>query len=161
MLEILHAPGFLGTAANFAADTTLLIMLITASLFTLGAFLAVRGRYTVHRWVQTSATTLNAIMVAWMMILPYRDFVAPGLPERLGERFYLVTTAHAILGGGALLFGIFVTMRGNELVPKALKFNDYKVFMRTSYTLFMLATLLGVLVYLSWFVWNPNPPTFG
>lgn len=161
MTNLFHAPGFFGTAANFAADATLVIMLVTASLFTLGAYLAVRGRYAAHRWIQTSATALNAIMVGWMMILPFRDFVAPGLPARLAERFYLATTVHAAVGSVALLFGIFVTLRGNELVPAGLKFSNYKGFMRVSYALFMLATLLGVLVYFAWFVWNPNPPTYG
>jgi uncharacterized membrane protein YozB (DUF420 family) len=158
---LLHAQGFFGTAANFAADATLVVMLLTASLFTLGAYLAVKGKYGAHRWIQTSATTLNTIMVGWMMILPFRDFVAPGLPERIAERFYLVTSVHAFLGASSLLLGIFVTLRANGLVPEALKFNNYKGYMRTSYTLFMLATLIGVLVYLSWFVWNPNPPTYG
>jgi hypothetical protein len=59
---------------------------------------------------------------------------------------------HAMLGTAALLFGIFVVLRGNELVPKGLRFNEYKPFMRTAYTLYMLATLLGVIVYIEAFV---------
>jgi hypothetical protein len=51
-------------------------------------------------------------------------------------------------------------LRGNGLVPSALQFRDYKRFMRTSYALYMLATLLGVVVYLTWFVGNPNPPVY-
>jgi hypothetical protein len=99
-------------------------------------------------------------MVAWMMILPFRDFVLPGIPAQLGERFYWLTTLHALIGGGALTFGLFVTLRGNELVPAVLKFRDYKPFMRVAYVLYMTATLVGVLVYLTWFVGNPNPPVY-
>jgi hypothetical protein len=160
MTEILHSPGFFGTAANFAADITLVVMILIASIFTTGAIQAVKGHYQVHRWLQTTATALNAVMVGWMMILPFRDFIVPGLPERIGERFYAVTSLHGIVGGVALLFGIFVTLRGNELVPGALKFSNYKGFMRVSYALFMLATLIGIAVYFAWFVWNPNPPIF-
>jgi hypothetical protein len=47
-----------------------------------------------------------------------------------------------------LLLGIFVVLRGNELVPKSLRFKKYKPFMRTAYALYRLATLLGVIVYL-------------
>jgi uncharacterized membrane protein len=158
--EILHQPGFLGTSANFAADMTLLLSLLVAALFTWGFYLARRGRYQAHRWVQTSAAGLNAILVGWMMILPFRDFVAPGLPEQLGERFHALTTAHALVGSSALLLGIFVVLRGNEIVPNALKFKNYKSFMRASYVLYMLATLIGVWVYFTWFVNNPNPPVF-
>jgi hypothetical protein len=46
-----------------------------------------------------------------------------------------------------MLLGIFVVLRGNNLVPSALRFKNYKLFMRTSYALYMLATALGVIVY--------------
>jgi hypothetical protein len=32
--------------------------------------------------------------------------------------------------------------------------------MRVSYALYVLATLIGVFVYLTWFVGNPNPPVY-
>jgi hypothetical protein len=160
VVEILHRPGFLGTSANFAADMTLVVSLVVALLFTVGFALARAGRYGWHRWVQTSAASLNAILVGWMMVLPFRDFIVPGLPSRLGERFYAFTTLHAVVGASALGFGVFVALRGNGLVPKALQFRDYKKFMRVAYALYILATLLGVLVYLTWFVGNPNPPVY-
>lgn len=160
MIEILHRPGFLGTSANFAADMTLVISLTVALLFTVGFLLARSKRFTAHRWVQTTAAGLNAVLVGWMMILPFRDFVLPGIPGRLDERFYAMSTIHGLVGGSALLFGLFVALRGNELVPAALKFRNYKRFMRVAYGLYLLATLLGVLVYLTWFVGNPNPPVY-
>ena len=160
MNEFLHRSGFLGTSANFAADMTLVMMILIASLFTVGVFLAVKKKYEIHRWVQTAAASLNAIMVLWMMILPYRDFVAPGVPSQLSERFYAITTLHAFVGLFALTFGLFVTLRGNGLVPKALKFKNYKLFMRIAYGLYMLTTILGIWVYFTWFVGNPNPPTY-
>ena len=160
MIELLHQPGFFGTAANFAADATLTVMLLVGLLFTIGAGLAHLHRYAAHRWVQTSAATLNAILVFWMMILPFRDFVLPGIPDQAGERFYAVTILHAVVGAVALPFGLFVVLRGNELVPKRLKFSNYKPFMRAAYTLYILTILLGVWVYFAWFVNNPNPPVY-
>jgi hypothetical protein len=56
------------------------------------------------------------------------------------------------VGAIGLVLGTFVVLRGNELVPKALRFSNYKLFMRTSYVLYMLATLLGVIVYVLAFV---------
>lgn len=157
---ILHGPSFLGTKANFAADMTLVLMILAAALFTLGFYLARKRLYQAHRWVQTGAASLNAILVLWMMLLPYRDFV---IRDQGGPRpgvFYAITTIHALIGGVALVFGLFVVLRGNELVPAALKFRNYKGYMRTAYALYMTATLLGILVYLIWFVWIPNPPVF-
>jgi hypothetical protein len=40
-----------------------------------------------------------------------------------------------------------VVLRGNELVPARLKFNNYKPFMRWAYGLYMAATLIGIAVY--------------
>ena len=160
MDELLHRPGFLGTHANFAADLTLVVMLFGAALFTLGVVMALRRRYQVHRWIQTTAAGLNAMMVLWMMILPFRDFVLRDLGGPRPAFFYTITAAHAIIGFTGLTFGLFVTLRGNELVPKRLKFNNYKLFMRVAYGLYMLATLLGIWVYLTWFATIPNPPRF-
>ena len=160
MVELLHQPGFLGTSANFAADMTLVLSLLVAAALTAGFVLARRGDYRTHRVVQTAAAGANAVLVLWLMILPFRDFIAPGVPERLGERFYGVTTLHALVGGCALVFGLYVVLRANGLMPKPLRFRNYKVFMRVSYTLYIAATLIGIAVYLTWFVGNPNPPTF-
>lgn len=162
MNEILHQPGFWGTKANFAADMTLTISLVVAILFTLGVIMAVKKRYEIHRWLQTGAASLNAILILWMMILPFRDFI---VKDFMGARlaiFYYVTSAHAFIGFVGLTLGLFVVLRANnlKLIPKPLRFNNYKLFMRISYALYMLATLLGIWVYFTWFVSIPNPPTF-
>jgi len=159
MTEILHGPGFLGTRGNFAADMTLILGILVAALFTTGLFLARRKNYGAHRWFQTTAAALNAILVLWLMVLPFRDFV---LLDKGGPRmslFYAVTTMHATIGATALLFGVFVALRGNELMPKFLKFRNYKFFMRLSYTLYMAASAAGILVYMAWFVWLPATQT--
>ena len=160
MVDLFHRPGFLGTSANFLADMTLILSLLVATALTIGFLLARRGDYRSHRIVQTASAGTNLVLVLWLMILPFRDFIAPGLPERLGERFYAVTTLHALVGSCALVFGVYVVLRANGLMPKPLRFRNYKPFMRLSYALYIAATLIGIAVYLTWFVWNPNPPTF-
>ncbi len=161
MTELLHRPGFLGTSANWAADVTLLVSALVVILLTIGVVLAVRGRYEAHRWFQTSAATLNAILVLWLMILPFRDFVAPASnPAGLPLSAIATTRIHAAVGTMALVFGLFVTLRGNNLVPKFLRFNNYKAYMRVAYALYMLASLIGLFVYITWFVGNPNPPSY-
>ena len=161
MNDLLHQPGFLGTSANWAADMTLVVSIFVAVLFTIGAILAVRGQYGPHRLVQTTATIINAILVLWMMILPFRDFVAPAdNPGGLSDTAIFTTRIHAAVGFTALIFGLFVTLRGNGLMPKFLQFDNYKAFMRVAYALYMLATLIGLFVYITWFVGNPTPPSY-
>jgi uncharacterized membrane protein YozB (DUF420 family) len=160
MNELLHRPGFLGTRANFGADATLLVMIFIAALFSLGFYLARRRQYRAHRWVQTSAATLNLIMVLWLMILPFRDFVIRGGAGPQSSLFYIVSGLHALVGLFTVGFGGFVTLRANGLMPPALRFRNYKPFMRTAYSLYMATTLLGIFVYLTWFVIIPNAPIY-
>lgn len=160
MTEFIHRPGFLGTGANLATDFAMVVMVLIALAFTVGFWLARRGRYQAHKWVQTGAGLTALSLVLWLMLLPYRDFVVPGLPAALPEPFYWVTSLHALLGAVALPFGLFVILRGHNLVPDRLKFNNYKLFMRWAYGLFLATILIGLGVYLVWFVTNPNPPSF-
>lgn len=161
MDDLFHSPGFLGTNANLAADATLVVMLFTATLFSVGFYLARKENFNAHKWVQTLGALINLIMVLWMMVLPFRDFI---IQDQGGPRegfFYTVTILHAITGLAATVFGIFVVLRGHKLMPKFLRFRNYKPFMRTAYSLYMAATLLGVTVYLVWFVFTQLPPTYG
>ena len=152
MKDFLNGPGFLRTNAPFVSNLSLILILLTAILFTVGVQLARRRQYEAHRWVQTVAAVINAIVVLGVMVNSYLTHILPGIPSKLLEGDYAVTTVHAIIGAMGLLLGIFVVLRGNGLVPKALRFKNYKLFMRTSYALYMLATLLGVVVYVLTFV---------
>jgi len=152
MKDVLKPSGFLGTRAPFIADLTLILILLTAILFTIGWRLARHKKFDAHRWVQTSSASLNAIVVLSVMINSFVLYILPGIPGKLLMGDYAVTTIHAFVGMCGLLLGIFVVLRANKLVPKRLRFKNYKRFMRTSYGLYMGATLLGVLVYLEVYV---------
>lgn len=162
MNEILHGDGFLGTDGNFAADMTLVMCIIVGITFTVGFYLARAGKYTLHGRVQTAGAIINLILVGWMMVLPFRDYIVRDLsePRPRDNIFYAITILHAIVGVTALLFGNFVVLRGNNIMIPALKFNNYKPYMRLAYALYMGATLLGICVYIIWFVVIPNPPQF-
>jgi uncharacterized membrane protein YozB (DUF420 family) len=152
MINFLNLPGFLGTHASFLSDLTLILILLTAILFTIGWQLARHRHFEAHRWVQTVTACLNAIVVLGVMIKSFLVHILPGIPGKLLQGDYAVTTVHAIIGMTGLLLGIFVVLRGNNLVPKTLRFKKYKSFMRTAYALYMLATLFGVIVYIEAFI---------
>lgn len=152
MINFVNGPGFLGTHAPFISDLTLILIIITAILFTIGWQLARHKHFEAHRWVQTSSASLNAVVVLVVMIRSFVIHILPGIPAKLLQGDYAVTTIHALIGATGLLLGIFVVLRGNGLVPQALRFRKYKPFMRTAYALYMTATLLGVIVYMEAFI---------
>jgi uncharacterized membrane protein YozB (DUF420 family) len=152
MQSTLNGPGFLGTHAPFVSDLSLVLTVLTAVLFTLGWQLARLGHYAAHRWVQTTAAALNTNIVLAVMVSSFVKHILPGIPGKLLQGDYGITTIHAVVGTIGMLLGVFVVLRANGLMPRALRFSNYKLFMRTSYSLYMLATLLGVTVYVLAFV---------
>jgi uncharacterized membrane protein YozB (DUF420 family) len=152
MSDFLTTPGFLGTKATLRSDLTLVLILTSAVLFNIGFILARRKHFTAHRWVQTSSVILNTLVVLISMVTSYILHILPGIPAKLGQGDYAVSTLHGMIGAVALIFGVFVALRGNNLVPKKLRFNNYKLVMRWAYSLYMLATLGGVSLYYIVFV---------
>jgi uncharacterized membrane protein YozB (DUF420 family) len=152
MKDFLNGPGFLGTNAPFISDLSLILILLTAILFTIGWQLARRKKFKAHRRMQTVAVMINTIVVLGVMVNSFLTHILPGIPAKLFEGDYGVSTFHAIIGTLGILLGIFVVLRGNNLVPQTLRFQNYKLFMRTSYALYMLATVLGAFVYILAFI---------
>jgi uncharacterized membrane protein YozB (DUF420 family) len=148
--------GVLGAVSGLGANATLILSILAAVLFTIGWRLAVHKHFTAHRWLQTAAACLNAVLVFAWMIRPFVLYLVPEIPAKLGQTSYAVTTAHAVVGAIGLVLGLFVVLRANELVPNALRFTNYKLFMRTSYGLYMLATLMGVIVYAVVYLGSPR-----
>jgi uncharacterized membrane protein YozB (DUF420 family) len=149
---LFDGPGFLGGHAPFASDVSLVLVCFSAVLLTIGWQLARRGHYEAHRWVQTSAVTLNTIVVVLVMIRSFLTHILPGIPTKLLQGDYGVTTLHALAGTIGVLLGVFVVLRANGFVPRALMFENYKAFMWTAYGLYMLGTVLGIAVYVLAFV---------
>ena len=128
--------------APLGAVASLVLIVAAAILLTIGWRLAVRKRFEAHRWVQTAAVSLNAAVVLAWMIQSFVRYVVPAIPHRLGQDSYAL----------GLVLGVFVVLRGNELVPAGLRFTNYKAFMRSSYALYMLGTLMGIFVYIAAYV---------
>src|SRR5664280_415244 len=98
MKDLLGSTGFLETHAPFISDLTLILILITAILFTIGWQLARHKRFSAHRWVQTTSAGLNAIVVLSVMINVFVIHILPGIPGKLLMGDYAVTTIHAFVG---------------------------------------------------------------
>ena len=152
MVQRLTGPGFLGAGAPLYSDLSLLLILLAAGLFTWGWRLAARRQFESHRWVQTTAATLNALVVLSVMIASFVKYILPGVPGKLLEGSYGVTAVHALVGAIGLILGIFVVVRANQRIPKRLPFKNVRQTMRVSYALYMASTLLGVVVYIAAFV---------
>jgi len=141
-------PGFLGGNATFAADMNLVAQVLMGFTLLGGMALARAGRYRAHAVCQSSVVLVNLVSIGLFMGPTFRREVASELPARLGEFSYAFPSAHAALGAVAELLGLYVLLSaGTRLLPSALRFTNYKAWMRSTLSLWLVVIILGLTSY--------------
>jgi len=136
--------------AQTAADINLVTQLSMGVALMIGTILARRKWFRAHAVCQSLVILLNLIPISIYMEPVFRRGVLPDLPAMLGERLYAVSTAHAVLGLMAEALGLYIVIAaGTPILPKALRFNNYKAWMRIELALWWLVIAFGVgIIYL-------------
>lgn len=149
MIGYLGGAGFLRPHSSIGADLSLVVMVVAAVLLTVGVVLARSKRYEAHRWVQTAAVVLNAVpVVAWMIRSFWLHF-RPGLSSGFSNSVQALATVHAVAGLIGVALGMFVMIRANQLEARGENLSRYKTSMRIAYFVYLIATALGVWVYIT------------
>jgi uncharacterized membrane protein YozB (DUF420 family) len=145
--------GFLGTAAPFYAEITLLLELAMAVILVIGALLARLGRFRLHAWCQSAIVLLNLAVILLTMIPSFWVHVYPKIPFRLGKSYYALAAAHAALGTVTEVAGLYILLAaGTEVLPQKLRITNYKVWMRMVLAVWWLELLLGLATYGRWYI---------
>lgn len=165
MNPYLQPSGFLGNGASLLADLALLayILLLVPGMIA-GLVFARQGKHRPHhKRVMITITTINWILIIFLMIFAYRYDVASNIGQQPGNPRYLVPVIHGVLGLIAQVLATYVIYRmlkEERDVAAAKKrgepkekysryyFNNAKYFMRTILTLWLLTSLLGIFNYL-------------
>ena len=143
----------LGSAAPPRAALNLAAQLLMGAALLAGMALARRKRFRAHAVCQSAVLLLNLIPILGYMLPVFRRAVLTEVPARLGDPFYAWPTAHAALGTAAELLGLYIVLRaGTNLLPQALRFDNYKRWMRAELALWWLVIALGCATYFSWHV---------
>ncbi|SRR5712692_119263 len=144
--------GFLGTRTTFSADLNLVVQIAMGAALLAGAFLARRKRYAAHGICQTAVLLLNLVMIALVMWPSFHLQVLPRLMVHLGKRYYAAAAAHAALGTAAELLGLYIVLvAGTNIVPRRLRFQRWKLWMRVELALWWVVVLSGVGLYYVWY----------
>src|ERR1051325_3832442 len=123
--------GFLGRPSTFGGDLNLLVQLGLGLLLLAGLLLARRSRFAAHGLCQATALVVTLVMTAIWMAPAYHANYGPGI-FRLGNKVSAAAAAHVVTGSLALLVGVYVVLvAGTPVVPRALRFTSYKVWMRS------------------------------
>src|SRR6185369_172619 len=149
--------GFLGTGATFRADLNLVVQVAMGLALLFGMALARRGNYRAHKYCQSSVMILNLLMIFLIMAPSFHKQVQPQIPGGLKEAYYLVPYAHAALGTIAELLGLYIVLvAATKLLPKRLRFDRYRPWMRTCLALWWVVILIGIGTYYLWYI-KPAP----
>ena len=143
--------GFLGTAARWSVDLTLLLELGMGVGLLFGALLARMRLFRLHALCQSAIVLLNLALIVLTMVPSFRVQVGPVLPSKLGKSYYSIATAHAALGSVAELAGLYLLLAaGTNLFPEKLRLIRYKLWMRSVLVLWWFVLLLGITTYARW-----------
>jgi len=145
--------GFLGTEASFREDLNLMVQLSMGVALLVGRGFAKRKNFKAHRICQSSVVGLNLIFIFLIMGPSFHRQVLPHLSTAFHEVRLALALFHATLGTLAELLGVYIVLvAGTPLLPESLRFNHYKPWMKTALALWWTVILLGVCLYLSWYV---------
>jgi uncharacterized membrane protein YozB (DUF420 family) len=143
--------------APLAANLTLAIEIVMGFALLYGMRLAWQKRYRAHALCQSTVVLLNLLVIGFVMAPSFRSQVAPVIPRRLHDSYFAIATAHAAMGVIAELFAIYILLvAGTNLLPKRVRFTNYKPWMRTALALWWLALLLGFTTYARWYFAPPS-----
>lgn len=139
--------------APAAATTVLAVELVMGVALIGGMILARRKHFKAHAICQTAVVLLNIVVISLVMAPSFHRAVLPGIPAHLGRPYYLLATAHGVLGIVAELFGVYILLvAGTKLLPLRLRFTRYKLWMQAALAVWWLDLLLGLATYLRWYV---------
>jgi uncharacterized membrane protein YozB (DUF420 family) len=143
----LDSSGFITARSSIGADISLLVSVAAIVLLTTGVVLARTRHYDAHRWVQTSAVILNAVLVVIWMIVSLVRFILPGLPGTLSKQGHTLAAVHAVTGAVGVALGVFVVIAAGRLTSRGQSVGRYKNVMRAAYVVYLAAFVLGLWLY--------------
>jgi uncharacterized membrane protein YozB (DUF420 family) len=158
-MDLRMQPGFLGTGASLLADLTLLAYILFIVPAMLVGFYFARRKWfdTHHKPTMTTITIVNWLLIGWLMIASYAQGVLPTLGQNLSNPRYILPTLHLVIGGLAQITATYLVIRMwfEKQLPDWFKIENIKRAMRLTLTGWLIAALLGIGIYVTWYVARP------
>jgi uncharacterized membrane protein YozB (DUF420 family) len=118
-----------------------------------GMVLARRKRYRAHGICQTTVLLLNLLMIGLVMWPSFQQQVKPAMSKVLHKWYFEVALVHGVLGVIAEILGLYIVITaGTNILPQWLRFNHWKLWMRTEMVLWAVVLLGGLATYCAWYV---------
>jgi len=143
--------GFLGTSAPYFADFNLVCQSALLVGLSIGFVLARLKKISAHQYNQTAWVLLHVLLIIIFMDRRFRSLVVPGIATSFNTAFLILPTIHAVTGTLAAIFGLFLILRMNDLMPRFLRISWWKGLMRVTLVSYWITIGLGLATYFVWY----------
>jgi len=135
------------------ANYNLLLQLAMGAALLVGTWLARRQRFRSHHACQTLVVVLNLVLIALVMAPSfYSQRILSHAISHPGRAYFMTALLHAIVGTAAVALAVWVVVSaGTGLLPERWRMRRYKLWMRTTLALWLVALALGLLTYKAWY----------
>jgi len=117
-------------------------------LLSAGVLLARAKRFRLHAVVQCSVVLLNLGLILRIMLPGLRHQLPVSFPTSWRDFPVAIILLHSLIGALAWLMAFYVLLvAGTPLLPRKLRFLNYRRWMRAAFVLWWTAFLLGCLAY--------------
>lgn len=137
-------PGFLGTFAPFYADVNLIAQIFLILGLLVGFILIRAHKSGAHQYLKTSLVLFSLVMTVFFMGGKLMMLLASGLSF---SPIILVEGFHGLMGTLSILAGLFLILRMNNALPKAMRITWWKNLMRITFGLYLLVGIGGIALY--------------
>jgi hypothetical protein len=141
--------GFLGPGTMLADINVALEVLLVVGL-TFGMGLARSGRIEAHRTNQTIWVSVNAALVALIMIGSIRTFKLAHWSD-LANTGNLIIVVHALIGTLTFVAGLWLVLQMNDVLPERMHVRGWKTMMRWTLVGYWAVAVLGIATYRAWY----------
>ena len=110
-----------------------------------------------HKMTMTTITLGNWVLIIALMIGSYSQGVLPNLGANLSNPRYLLPTLHLVTGALAQITATYLVIRMwfEDMLPGWFKVENIKRPMRFTLASWLVTVLLGVAIYVTWYVGQP------
>ena len=134
------------------ASLNLVVQIAMGFALLFGKRLAQQKRFRAHAICQGTVVCLNLIpILGYMAPIFRRTVLAQPTAAITRSTFYAVPALHGLIGGITEVLALYVLLcAGTNILPAALRFTNYKPWMRTTLTLWWVTIPLGIGTFAVW-----------
>lgn len=136
-----------------AANWNLLLQVAMGAALLIGVWLARRRQFGWHRACQTTVVLLEVVLIAWVMGPSFHDQgVLSHALAHPRNTYFMVALVHAVFGTAGAGLGLYVVLSaGTPLLPARLRLRNFKLWMRTTLAIWLVALGLGLATFRVWY----------